>query len=459
LIVLHPRAQRLGDMAAGTIVVQETRAVSLPEEEGLAGPPRMTDPEFEILRQYALRREGLEREARTRVAAKLVSHFAPYAADLPKALLLRPDKASHADMLLSIVHADESARRSAAGGRSGSGTPAAAALLRRQRPRWAMYDALLERARSARLSSLSHEELSRFAALYREVAADLARARTYGASPEMLYTLERAVGAGHNVLYSPPARSARLAWEWLATGFPALVRRHSLAVALAGLLLYGPALASFIAVAAVPARAPLIVPAGMIARAEEGAARYERGQGYVEVPEVFMPLFSSGIIANNVQVTFFAFAGGIVVGLGTIAILLMNGVMLGGVAGLFHAQGLSPYLWSFVLPHGIIELTAICIAGGAGLLLGSGIVLPGRRTRRSALVRRARDAVSLLGGTVAMLVLAGLIEGFISPAPLPAAVKLGFGVLTAVVLSLYLLLGGRGAGPEPPPGAIAGPGA
>jgi uncharacterized membrane protein SpoIIM required for sporulation len=203
--------------------------------------------------------------------------------------------------------------------------------------------------------------------------------------------------------------------------------------------------AAFIAIVDVPARAPLILPAEMIARAEDGATRQARGEGYIDVPEVFMPLFSSGIIANNVQVTFVAFAGGIVVGLGTTLILLLNGVMLGGVAGLFQAEGLSVYLWSFVLPHGILELTAICIAGGAGLLLGSAFLVPGRRTRRDALVDRGRDAVMLLGGTVVMLILAGLIEGFISPSALPSAVKLAFGVLMAFVMSSYLMLSGRDA--------------
>jgi uncharacterized membrane protein SpoIIM required for sporulation/uncharacterized RDD family membrane protein YckC len=448
-IVLHPRAQRLGDMAAGTIVVRETHAASLPEEDGTGGPPRMTDQEFDILRQYVLRREGLERAARARVAARLVAHFAAYGAELPQARLLHVENPAQADMLLTVVYGDEASRRAAAGGRTGSGSPAAAALLRRQRPRWARYDALLERARAGRLSLLSQQEVSEFAALYREVASDLARARTYGASPELLYTLERAVGAGHNVLYSPPVRSARRAWTWLAEGFPQLVRRRAFVVLLAGLLLYGPALASFVAIVTVPARAVLIVPAAMIARAEEGIARQEQGAGYIDIPEVFMPLFSSAIIANNVQVTFFAFAGGIAVGLGTMVILLMNGVMLGGTAGVFHINGLSLYLWSFVLPHGIIELTAICIAGGAGLLLGSAFVLPGRRTRRSALVRRGREAISLLGGTVVLLLLAGFIEGFISPSGLPTAAKLAFGALTAVVLSAYLLLAGREATADP----------
>jgi uncharacterized membrane protein SpoIIM required for sporulation/uncharacterized RDD family membrane protein YckC len=445
-IMLHPRAQRLGDIAAGTIVVRERRTAALPEDATAAGPPRLSDREYDVLREYALRRAALERPARQRVATSLAAHFAQHIhGTADRGHLLDASNPKHADALLTTIFADESARRAAAGAATASGSPAAAALLRRQRGRWAEYDALLARARATRLAALPEAHVSRFAALYREVAADLARARTYGASAELLYTLERAVGAGHNLLYAPAPRSARAAWHWLAGGFPALVRRRARVIIAAALLLFGPAFASFAAVADSPDRARALVPAGMIARAEEGAARQQEGRGYANVPEIMMPLFSSRIIANNVQVTFFAFAGGIFAGLGTALILLMNGMLLGGVAGLFFVERLNLYFWSFVLPHGIIELTAICIAGGAGLWLGSALVLPGRRTRRSVLVERAREAVALLVGAGALLLLAGLIEGFISPSMLPAAAKLGFAALAALVLFAYLLLAGRGA--------------
>jgi uncharacterized membrane protein SpoIIM required for sporulation/uncharacterized RDD family membrane protein YckC len=454
-IMLHPRAQRLGDIAAGTIVVRERRAAALPEDAAAAGPPRLSDREYDVLREYALRREALEQPARERVAASLAAHFAQHIhGTADRGHLLDPANPKHADSLLSTVFADESARRAAAGAASATGSPAAAALLRRQRGRWAEYNALLARARAARLASLPEVQVSRFAALYREVAADLARARTYRASPELLYTLERAVGAGHNLLYAPAPRSARVAWRWLAGGFPALVRRRARVIIAAALLLFGPALVCFAAVADRPDRAHALVPAGMIARAEQGAERQQEGRGYVDVPEIMMPLFSSGIIANNVQVTFFAFAGGIFAGLGTALILLLNGMLLGGVAGLFFAERLNLYFWSFVLPHGIIELTAICIAGGAGLWLGSALVLPGRRTRRNVLVERAREAVALLVGAGALLLLAGLIEGFISPSVLPAAVKMAFAAVSALVLFAYLLLAGRGE----PTAATAGRG-
>jgi uncharacterized membrane protein SpoIIM required for sporulation len=96
-----------------------------------------------------------------------------------------------------------------------------------------------------------------------------------------------------------------------------------------------------------------------------------------------------------------------------------------------------------VLPHGVIELTAICIAGGAGLWLGSAFVLPGRMTRAHALVERGREAISLIAGVVVLLLLAGLIEGFISPGPFPPAIKLGIGGVFAFLLFAYLVLAGR----------------
>ncbi|HEV2145829.1 MAG TPA: stage II sporulation protein M, partial [Longimicrobiaceae bacterium] len=316
--------------------------------------------------------------------------------------------------------------------------------VRRQRADWDAYGALLERARKRGLDALPEREVSRFAALYREVAADLARARTYGGSPELVYTLERWVGAGHNLLYRPPRRSWRRVRAWLAGGFPALVRLRWRPIALAAAFFYLPALLAFAAVRADPPRAREIVPAEMMVRAEEAQRKEAAGEGYVEVPEIFMPAMGAGIIANNVQVTFVAFAGGILAGLGTVASLVFNGVFLGAVAGLFANHGASLHLWTFVLPHGAIELTAICIAGGAGFWLASAILIPGRRTRREALVRRGREAVSLLGGTVVLLVVAGTIEGFVSPAPIPRPLKLSLAALFALLLVAYLALAGRG---------------
>lgn len=380
VMLLHPRTQRLGDLAAGSVVVRE--------------------------RTY------------------------------------------HADAFLVAPHPEEAA----GGAGDPTGHSRAAALVERQRDQWEQYRSLLRQAERRGLDRLPEREVSRFAALYRETAADLARARTYGGSADLLYTLERLVGAGHNLLYRPAERSWQQFRGWVIGGFPALVRLRWRPIALAAAFFYLPALLMFAVIHLDPASAREVLPAGMIVRAEEGRARQERGQGYIDIPEIAMPVMASSIIANNVQVTFVAFAGGILAGLGTVLVLVFNGVFLGAVVALFVNNGLGMYLGAFVLPHGVIELTAIAIAGGAGLWLGSAILLPGRLTRREALVTRGREAVSLLGGTTLLLLVAGAIEGFISPARIPDELKFVFAALFAAVLALYLLSGTGAKNELPAPG-------
>jgi uncharacterized membrane protein SpoIIM required for sporulation len=193
-----------------------------------------------------------------------------------------------------------------------------------------------------------------------------------------------------------------------------------------------------------PARGRDLLPPQMMARAENAESRQAEGKGYVEADDFGgNAVMSSQIMSNNVGVTFMAFAAGILAGFGTVVVLIFNGISLGAVAGVFANVKANLYLWSFVLPHGVIELTAICIAGGAGLWLGSAFLLPGRVTRREALVVRGREAVSLIGGTAMMLVVAGTIEGFISPSDLPREVKLTLAALFALLLVVYLAFAGR----------------
>jgi uncharacterized membrane protein SpoIIM required for sporulation len=397
----------------------------------------LSEAEFTALARYVARSKALDPEARARLAGRLVSHLAPRLGDDPKRVTV-----SLNDDLVR-AHREEARRRVGQGGVGAGGSAQAALLLRRQSRAWGRYRQLLGAAGKRGLPSLPEDEVTRFAALYRETSADLARARTYGASDDLIYSLERWVGAGHNLLYSPGARSLRRLRGWLAGGFPALVRRRWRPIVLAAALLYLPMLATAGAIYREPARARQVLPATMLARAEEGAQRQAEGKGYVEVPNLYMPTMASGIIANNVQVTILAFAGGILAGLGTVLALVFNGVSIGGVVGLFAAYGLDAYLFAFILPHGVIELTAICIAGGAGLRMGSALWLPGRRSRREVLVERGREAVSLFAGAAVLLLFAGTIEGFLSPSTLPHAVKFAVAALFAFLLALYLLTAGR----------------
>ncbi|HYW13057.1 MAG TPA: stage II sporulation protein M [Longimicrobium sp.] len=442
-MMMHPQTKRIGDLAAGTVVVRDRTGQPIPEETVRTqstplGPPRMTDEEFAAVQMYASRRDALDGSVRAELSRKLMARVERHFPEDARRWQVSPDA------FLATVHDEELVRRQAAGGGGRSGTAQATALVRRQRAQWNEYQKLLDDAKGRGLDHLGEAKVSRFAALYREVAADLARARTYGGSPELLYTVERMVGTGHNLLYRPPSRTWARFRAFITGGFAALARRQWRPIAIASALFYLPALLSFAALRGEPQLAREVLPAVLLDRAEEAAEKEARGEGYYEETEILMPAMATSLVRNNVQVTFMAFAGGVLAAVGTVYILVMNGVMLGAVAGAFSNEGQSLQLWTFVLPHGVIELTAICIAGGAGLWLGSAILFPGRRTRREVLVTRGREAVSLIGGTAIMLLIAGLIEGFISPSDLPREIKLLFAALFALAMVSYFAFAGHG---------------
>ena len=157
---------------------------------------------------------------------------------------------------------------------------------------------------------------------------------------------------------------------------------------------------------------------------------------------------STAIFTNNIRVTFYAFALGAIFGLGTLYVLAFNGASFGAVLALCYRAGFgNDLLLGFVISHGVIELTCIFIAGGAGLLIGTALLMPGNLSRADALKSRGVDAVRLIVGCVPLLVVAGIIEGFISPQPIPSPIKIGIGVLSGITLYGYLFLAGRESDP------------
>jgi uncharacterized membrane protein SpoIIM required for sporulation len=222
-------------------------------------------------------------------------------------------------------------------------------------------------------------------------------------------------------------------WRFLRTTFPQTFRATAswtlaaLAIFLLGCI-YG-----FAAGLIDDTFIPLVAPPHLIQQVEGGKVWFE------SILAV-RPLASSTIMTNNISVTFLAFALGITFGLGTVYIMAFNGVLLGTLAALCHLHGLSVDFWSFVVPHGVIELTAIFIAGGGGLLLGSALTVPGDLSRKEALIQRGRKAVQLILGCVPLLIFAGVVEGFFSPAHLPPWIKFLTAGLLFVLLLCYLML-------------------
>jgi uncharacterized membrane protein SpoIIM required for sporulation len=201
-----------------------------------------------------------------------------------------------------------------------------------------------------------------------------------------------------------------------------------------------------------PDLAELVLPAVALDRAAVGAAQRAAGRGYAEAPAMYLPLVATSIIANNVQVAFAAFALGVTAGVGTVAVLLFNGLFFGAVTGHFANAALAGWLLTFVAAHGVLELTAIFMAGGAGLMIGLAIVTPGDLARRDALVVRGRHALLLVGGAGSLLLLAGTIEGLLSASGAAPAVKLAVSAASAVLVALYFLAGRANARAATPTG-------
>jgi uncharacterized membrane protein SpoIIM required for sporulation len=152
---------------------------------------------------------------------------------------------------------------------------------------------------------------------------------------------------------------------------------------------------------------------------------------------------ASRIMTNNVQVTIYTFALGALFGVGTLYSLAFNGATNAAVLALTYRAGYGNELLTFMVGHGVIELSCIFIAGGAGLLIGTALLVPGDLSRADALKSRGKEAIRLMMGVAVLLVIAGIIEGFVSPAPIRPTIKFSIAAITGLALYSYLLLAGR----------------
>jgi uncharacterized membrane protein SpoIIM required for sporulation len=279
--------------------------------------------------------------------------------------------------------------------------------------------AALVREAGTRPQRLGAERLLRLGARYRAAAADLALARRLFPADPLTRRLERLVTDARQCVYAAePRRRSVLAF--FATGYWRRVSERPLLLGTGLLLLFGPMALAAVWAIDDPAAALGIVPAEFQGSAERGGdpADLSSGEGAA---------LASTIYTNNIRVMFLEIAGGIALGLGTAAVVIFNGGFIGAIFGLTIENGSFDQLLRFVLPHGLLELSCIVIACAAGLRLGWAIVDPGPRTRGESLRREARPAMEIVLGTMPWLVLAGLIEGFVSPnePPLPVAAAVG----------------------------------
>ena len=316
----------------------------------------------------------------------------------------------------------------------------------RNQPLWERLDALTRQA-SRGVERLSPDELDELVRLYQRVSAHLSYARTHFGDPGLNASLSGLVARAGALIYGTRPRTWRAVARFVADTFPAALWRARWHVVVAALLFCLPALAvgTWLALspAALQASAPEAVREAYV---EEDFAAY-----YTADPSV---QFATAVTTNNIQVGLLAFAGGILLCVPTALVLIGNGASVGSAAGLFHAVGEPAKFWGLILPHGLLELTAVFVAGGAGLLLGWTLIDPGDRPRGQALTEEARRALAIVVGVAGMFVVSGVIEGFVTGSALPTWARVGIGATAPAVFLVYAVVRGRAASARGLTGAL-----
>ena len=304
----------------------------------------------------------------------------------------------------------------------------AAEFIEKKQQTWDELEALLSRPRNA-----NAQQLNRLGYLYRRITSDLAVARRDFPQNRCVAYLNGLASRAHSTVYQTTPLKRGSLRQFLYYGFPEVFRENIYFIGAAFLMFTIAFAGAYWSALKTPEFAEQLVPEGTLRHIKE------LGEGAWNTTSAEnRNLFASFVMTNNIRVAFLAFASGIMFMAGAAYILVYNGILIGAVAGLCHVNGVALALWSFVSPHGYIELTTIFIAGGAGMKLGYSLIAPSLFTRKRALINAAKTAIRLLGGCVILLIVAGTIEGFISPSELSNAVKIGFGALTGVALFTYL---------------------
>jgi uncharacterized membrane protein SpoIIM required for sporulation len=311
-----------------------------------------------------------------------------------------------------------------------------------ERPVWAELEKMLERIELDPNSRLPLDRVQRFHELYERTAADLAKLTTYSSEPETRLFLENLISRAYGEIHETRDKRSRFSLlVWFFQTWPQTFRRHvrafylSLAITIAGCAFGG------LAITFDPDSKPVIMPFSHLLGdpakrvAEEESATSDRLDGH-------KTSFSAQLMTHNTKVSIFTLALGMTWGVGTIIMLFYNGVTLGAVAVDYIHAGQTKFLLGWLMPHGVIEIPAILIAGQAGLMLAFALIGRGRRTTLRARLREVSgDIATLIFGVGLMLIWAGFIESFLSQyhePVIPYAAKIAFGCVELVLLSAFL---------------------
>jgi uncharacterized membrane protein SpoIIM required for sporulation len=302
--------------------------------------------------------------------------------------------------------------------------------LEKRKPFWARLDQLVERCQRG-VGALSHSELQELGLLYRQTASDLATVREDVSSRQLTSYLNQLLGRSHNLIYLGHKPKVSGIVHFYRDTYPEVFRETLPQTLLAFAIFAVVGIVSWVVTWHDPAFAYRVVDPQIM-------ETIEQHKMWTESIVAIKPLASSGIMTNNLSVSFSAFAMGITAGIGTVWMMALNGLLIGVIGAATWKAGMALQLWSFVAPHGVLELPAIFIAGGAGLEIARGMLFPGYLPRKLSLAQAGGRASRLVLGTIPMLVVAGLLEGFFSPSHVPVAMKFSLASVLFFTLVAYL---------------------
>ena len=312
--------------------------------------------------------------------------------------------------------------------------------LEKRKPYWARLEQLVHISGRG-VSALRHSELQELGLLYRQTASDLAAVREDASSKQLAVYLNQLLGRSHNLIYHGQKKKVSGIVRFYSETYPR-VFRETLPLTLIALAIFAlTGIAAWVVTIHDAGFAHRLLGPGMM-------ETIERREMWTHSVVTVKPLASSGIMTNNLAVSFATFALGITAGLGTIWMLAVNGLLIGVIGAATWKAGMALQLWSFVAPHGVLELPAIFISAGAGLEIARGLLFPGFLPRRQSLAQAGGRGARLLLGTIPMLVVAGVIEGFFSPSGAPIKMKFLLAAALFAALLSYLFLVSRSQ-PEP----------
>ncbi|MFP4662321.1 MAG: stage II sporulation protein M [Halanaerobiales bacterium] len=305
-------------------------------------------------------------------------------------------------------------------------------FIERNSASWQSLETLSKKINNKGIKKLTSSEVKIFLDLFRKTSHHLAYARTHYPDSNIIKYLNNLLGKCHSNVYAVKKISPGSLKDYVFRKYPQILKDYRNYILISFAFFALGVLISMIMVLYNHDHASLFVPQEYIDTIKAGT----EGSG-----DWNYALMSSYIMVNNIRVSITAFVLGITLGLGTVYVLFLNGAMLGALTTVVYLYGNPVSYWSLILPHGVIELTAIFIAGAAGLVIAKHMLIPGELKRKYSIISGTKKAISLLSGVIVMLIIAGIIEGFYTPlSTFTTTTKLAFAAFTGLILIMYFAI-------------------